>query len=425
MQPRIDGTMQATPRNALLGYIADALNAANNYANKPNPSMPMGKANPPLSLLASALGIGDLGATADNLSYGRNLTQGQGMARQMRPETANALLTAGPLAAKFPKQAAAVTAGLLSGDTAAARAMFIGPAAKTWDAAAAAKAAALEAQGKDARAIWQETGTFKGADGKWRQEIPDRAAFRPEIGLIDGDTTYRTMSGSLNHPAMFKAYPEVRDMDTVVSRLPNTTGGSYQEAVPGTKTEFGRSAQIDATGKDREDIKSVLLHEMQHYIQKQEGFASGGSPSMFDPKAAERARDILNWRTELENYMANKGFNPKTNSDAWMNAENALIQEYAGIGAMDMLPSREVRTAAAQPWYRQGDSGRKNLEKMVQEYGLDKAVTPRTSFDMYRSLAGEAEARATQARMNMNAQQRRQTFPLDSYDVPIGSLIVR
>ena len=124
MQPRIDGTMQATPRNALLGYIADALNAANNYANKPNPAMPMGKANPPLSLLANALGIGDLGATADNLSYGRNLTQGQGMARQMLPETQNALLTAGPLAAKFPKQAAAVTAGLLSGggDMAAARA---------------------------------------------------------------------------------------------------------------------------------------------------------------------------------------------------------------------------------------------------------------------------------------------------------------
>ena len=29
------------------------------------------------------------------------------------------------------------------------------------------------------------------------------------------------------------------------------------------------------------------------------------------------------------------------------------------------------------------------------------------------------------ARMNMNAQQRRATFPYDSYDVPIDSLIVR
>lgn len=43
----------------------------------------------------------------------------------------------------------------------------------------------------------------------------------------------------------------------------------------------------------------------------------------------------------------------------------------------------------------------------------------------YRALAGEAEARATQARMNMNAAQRREVFPLDSYDVPVDQLIVR
>ena len=47
------------------------------------------------------------------------------------------------------------------------------------------------------------------------------------------------------------------------------------------------------------------------------------------------------------------------------------------------------------------------------------------SIDAYRRLAGEAEARATQARMNMNAKQRREVFPYDSYDVPVNSLIVR
>jgi len=40
-------------------------------------------------------------------------------------------------------------------------------------------------------------------------------------------------------------------------------------------------------------------------------------------------------------------------------------------------------------------------------------------------LAGEAEARATQARMNMTPEQRRAMFPEESYDVPINELIIR
>ena len=46
-------------------------------------------------------------------------------------------------------------------------------------------------------------------------------------------------------------------------------------------------------------------------------------------------------------------------------------------------------------------------------------------YDAYRRLAGEAEARATQSRMNMNMDQRLNTYPLDSYDVPVDQLIIR
>jgi hypothetical protein len=46
-------------------------------------------------------------------------------------------------------------------------------------------------------------------------------------------------------------------------------------------------------------------------------------------------------------------------------------------------------------------------------------------FEAYRRLAGEAEARAVQTRMDMTPEQRRATYPLDSYDVPLDELIVR
>ena len=43
--------------------------------------------------------------------------------------------------------------------------------AKTWDAVSAQKAKMLEDIGVDPKTIWQQTGTWKGPDGKWRQEV--------------------------------------------------------------------------------------------------------------------------------------------------------------------------------------------------------------------------------------------------------------
>jgi len=54
--------------------------------------------------------------------------------------------------------------------------MFVGKGARTWDAIQASKAKMLADMGTDARTIWKETGTWKGPDGKWRQEIDDSAA---------------------------------------------------------------------------------------------------------------------------------------------------------------------------------------------------------------------------------------------------------
>lgn len=143
-QPRIDGEMRATqPRNALLGLLADALYAADNYAQRPNPSMPMGKANPPLSLLSNMLMLKDAAVTADRYNMRQDLTRGSGWATQMLPETANTLLSVGPAVAKFPKQAAAVTAGLLSGDAGAiSKAVISFPPMKRQDIAAATREAA-------------------------------------------------------------------------------------------------------------------------------------------------------------------------------------------------------------------------------------------------------------------------------------------
>jgi len=43
----------------------------------------------------------------------------------------------------------------------------------------------------------------------------------------------------------------------------------------------------------------------------------------------------------------------------------------------------------------------------------------------YRNLAGEAESRLTQARMNMTAPERAASYPPSMFDVPVNKQIVR
>ena len=60
-------------------------------------------------------------------------------------------------------------------------------------------------------------------------------------------------------------------------------------------------------------------------------------------------------------------------------------------------------------------------------YGVRLGKMPKVdnTKDAYKRLAGEAEARATQARINMTPEQRRAMFPEKSYDVPLNELIIR
>jgi len=210
----------------------------------------------------------------------------------------------------------------------AAVGMFIGKGAKTWDAAAAAEAEKRLSAGDDARKVWSELGVFRGPDGHLRQEIDDSkiSVFAPIKKEDFGRDLVRDakLGSSLDHDALYDAY-HIEALPTEV-RISADAKSNYQPPKYGEK--------IDASGWNEENLKSNLIHEIQHAIQQREKFAPGGTPL---------------------------------------------------------------------------SSERNNLDR----------------FAAYWRNAGEAEARATQARMNMDMAQRRATFPLDSYDVPVNQLIIR
>jgi hypothetical protein len=126
--------------------------------------------------------------------------------------------------------------------------------------------------------------------------------------------------------------------------------------------------------------ESVALHELQHAIQQREGWARGGSP--------QDVGGITNQYQQAKTAF-DEALKTRTNPNA-----------------------DEIAKA--------------NAAQIMQHYGPKLSELKRLSDPLtaYRSLAGEAEARATQARLPLNAEQRRATFPADSYDVPLDSLIL-
>lgn len=254
--------------------------------------------------------------------------------------------------------------------------MFIGKGARTWDALAAQKAKLLADIGTDPRTIWQQTGTWKGPDGKWRQEISDQSAkltlgrgSPDEYGAIEA----KTFEGALKHQQLKRAYPELNEVTFLHYPKEDYLGAN-----------FDPSDMVVTMGqKAMEPQRGVALHELQHVIQRNEGFAKGGSPS-----------------NVLDEYYS--GINKQLSS---------LVNE------MDSLPEFERK-------FDQAKQAEFNvLQSKYQELMNQKLSA--NAEEAYRRLAGEAEARAVQSRMNMTPEQRLATFPEESYDVPLNELIIR
>ena len=269
--------------------------------------------------------------------------------------------------------------------------MFIGKSAKNWDAAAAAKAIQMEKAGIDPRVIWEQTGTWKGPEGQWRQEISDKTSKITEdvYNQISSNKQFKgSMGQALQHEELFKAYPQTAGIHTTM----------YADEIPSGSLMPGRGGTFQTPlltvgGPSSMAQRNTALHELQHAIQQKEGFSPGGSPS--------------NMITELEKIAKQKR----------QQAQN----QFRLSSANDPLdPLRIVKPGARKKGLELEKEARE-----LEEKALLASNSGQSRFDLYRKLAGEAEARATQKRRNLTNEERRSIFPLESYDVPINQLIFR
>jgi hypothetical protein len=284
--------------------------------------------------------------------------------------------------------------------------IFIGKSAKTWNEKQADRALAMEAVGVDPETIWRETGTFRAPDKQWRQEISDLGAKGVYTHLPPSEERLAQMV--LEHPELLEAYPDLANIRQFGLREPKARG-SYE--VTHIQTEDGPKVLGEALvvrGPDEEALASTALHEMQHAIQRREGFQRGANPAEFkDKKIPANLRDVVFSRSMREMAIANK-----MRELGYPVAEGKVLN----LNRPDTFKKVEK--------YAENDE---QLGRLVAEWqqANDKLKKYPDKYTQYARTAGEVEARAVETRRKMTPEERRATFPLKSYDVPSQDVIVR
>ena len=311
----------------------------------------------------------------------------------------------------------------------------------------------MEDAKKDAKAIKMATGWERGADGKWRYEIPDLKYFgkgdagykkargkQPWSKELDGlsdkifdgeelsESEYRRfdelaqkeddfktdylnrekphLADWVENDELFKAYPDLKRVNVVFTdQLPTNVGGSYNE----------REHTIVVNTNYVGDTDSVLAHEVQHAIQKIEGFARGGNPESIQErfKAAKKEWRARAWADELR-YKADE-MGEHYNQAA---VEKALIDEYKEMGMDDdeWMPDKETRMKGFN-YFARGYADR-SMDADIKNFRL--AESTRADFNPYMEytkLGGEVESRNVEKRMKMSPEERRASLAAETEDV--------
>lgn len=259
--------------------------------------------------------------------------------------------------------------------------MFAGRNARTADLGALARAENMLQAGADRNAVWQETGWFKGVDGQWRFEIDDSAFWHAGIQK-------QTIGETFKHDPLFEAYPHLRDVGYDRNFLPRNHFGSYS---PGDEVSgIPDQITVSYTQQGNREL-SAVLHELQHGVQRAEGFARGANTFGMSPEAVAIYKQIIErMRTplSLENYARDAGF------------------------AGDIAAAK----ASYQDYLKTAGRISPDLDRAAQETAVAQA---------YRRAAGEVEARNVETRAGFTPEERRATPPWATQDVPDAEQLVR
>lgn len=272
---------------------------------------------------------------------------------------------------------------------------FAGKESETADIRSLETAQTRIGAGDNAEAVRRETGWFKGVDDKWRYEINDKDAslkkpFNKKTGtwysvLTPVPMSRWTLGNVLDHPSLYAAYPMLKDVRINLTRTGR--GGQFKP----------RDNMINIGGAEKmEDVKSILLHEIQHGIQNLEDFARGGSPSKFKakPEPTGEFKEGLTALLDLDR-----------------------LSKQFGKTHKEVLETGAINEPFASTFLNKTEA---DLDYLIKQ-AKNRILTP---YEKYQRLAGEVESRNVESRLEMDEDERRSIPPSISQDTPDSDVVV-
>lgn len=205
---------------------------------------------------------------------------------------------------------------------------------------------------------------FEGVDGKPRFEVDDSGA---KIKNPNG----KTLGELLDHPKLFEQYDSLKN-------LPVKTFTDSDSRLSGAYDYENKSMELNLA--DRNPL-GALLHELQHAVQDIEGTATGTSLYRAGEYRNKKLREHNSNLTTEETYKRQEKINQE-------------VDAVKAARRKEGSPLSHDETTALYTKLRNKYFGRPS------KYGK------LTDFDVYERHAGEAEARAVEARMNMPMSER-------------------
>lgn len=314
---------------------------------------------------------------------------------------------------------------------------------REYDNETLAKAVQMEQEGADKDTIWNTLGVIRDTKGNWINEIDDSRMNYDEFGLhqLRKDPDFRRLEeledkanataenfgfspeeyaewekltdkygdavwddkyllrDYLKHDELFKRYPSLQGVSLVFEPMKAGEFGYFQ----------GRDNSIHLNEDFKSVPESTLLHEIQHFVQNKDYRPGGATPEywrLMNESADEWLdRNLLQDRKQKIIERMNTIEQQVGYSDFY---DSLLDREEAGELTSEQVDALDREFVARYP---ELEALRNELYNDVYMKLKELGKGKRDPNELYRNTAGEIEARESESRRNMTAEERRQKTP--------------
>lgn len=232
--------------------------------------------------------------------------------------------------------------------------------------------------------IYEKTGWRRGADGKWRFEIPDNLD-KIDIKKLQGTKRYFELGEIYDNEKLYEAYPFLRELPVMKEKLDGNQLG-YSE---------GHDLIVIDEDVDEWFTPGTIIHELQHIIQAYEGFASGGNPQQVRTLVNEAVRQKTEEARSLAPY-ATTYYNRRREYEmaAIMGDEVRMKELEAPLKKLEQEIPVKARRDRIYKLFSEADS-------------LLRKANNTNDKQLYRNLYGEKEARAAEEKAKISTEIER------------------